>query len=65
MQPYKVLEEGIPRILETIRDVEKKLDTCGEISDWGYLLNGVMRDLNLSQREREIIAKIFWVVAKE
>ena len=61
----EVLKKGIPKILDMIKDVEKKLDKCDTITDWGYVLNGVMRDLNLSQKERYIIAKIFWESQKE
>lgn len=56
----EVLREGIPKILDVIKDVEKKLYKCDTITDWGYVLNGVMRDLNLSQKDSQIIAKIFW-----
>jgi len=65
MRVYEMLENGISRILEEIKDVEKELDECEEIVDFGYLLNAVIRDLKLTQKERVIIAKIFWEIQRK
>lgn len=65
VRAWDILKEGIPKVLEEIHTVENNLQNCGTIVDFGYLLNGVMRDLNLTEKERYIIAKIFWETQKK